>query len=261
MSDKNRPLGIRPPVLSSSAIIRQAEQLAERFLRESELPPEMLSISFDAAYERLIYPEYGIVLEDGYDLGVDVKGSKILGKYDPLENVAYIDASLPEKDPRRSFTCWHEVGGHGVLQGEWLRREIRRVESHFYTTTTEASLNFETTNVLERQANLFAAHAGAPTSLLCLTLLQILDLKRPIRYVGPGSYIFDVRKRRQTFQVESFNDLCRVIGRIIQPRFGYLSIEALSYRIERLPIFSDSNAGRFDLHRTAPTMSAGVGAA
>ena len=91
-----------------------AASAANRLMPAVTVSAEMLSMSFEAIYEQLIYPDYGIVLEDKYDLGYDNDGIKILGKYDSKENVAFIDRSVSEKDPRRSFTCYHEVGGHAV---------------------------------------------------------------------------------------------------------------------------------------------------
>lgn len=78
----------------------------------------LCAISFSSVYDNVVYPQYEIIVEEGCDLGVDDEGQKILGEYDPLSNIAYIDDAISEEsnDPRRTFTLWHEVGGHGVLQ-------------------------------------------------------------------------------------------------------------------------------------------------
>ena len=101
---------------------------------------------------------------EGCNLGHDEQRNKILGRFDVETNTAYIDTSLgPESpDPRRIFTCWHEVGGHGILQGQWLCRELARSHRFRYIITTEDSLDGRTRYELDRQANLFAAHAAAP---------------------------------------------------------------------------------------------------
>ena len=238
-SPNNREIKLRPPPLSNTAIIARAEMLAEQYLRLANAPIELIGISFDAVYEQIIYPNYGIVLEDGYDLGVDEHGEKVLGRYDPIDNVAYIDASLhpSQRDPRRTFTCWHEVGGHALLQGDYLRQQLSQVNTPPFVTTSSTSIDFATTNVLERQANLFASHAAAPRCLLYLALDQTLNLTRPIRYLCPARYTFSVHGRTREYAVESFDHLCRIIASFIQGRFGLLSIEALSYRIAQLPIF------------------------
>ena len=180
MNPTDRRNQINPPPFSNRYIIEQAEDLGEKLIQTLALPPLGLPpaiwhISFDTAYNEIIYPTHGISLIEDADLGYDEQGQKIFGKYDPLENAAYIDVSL-KNDPRRAFTCWHEVGGHGVLQGGWLRRELGRLQRRGCLTTTETSMSFCTMNVMERQANLFAANAAAPTRFLVYALVDLLDL-------------------------------------------------------------------------------------
>jgi hypothetical protein len=225
---------ISPPPFSRQRIVQAAESLTAACLRAVGLSELSLGINFDVAYEQFIYPTYGIILVEDIDLGCDERGEKILGSYDPQRNTAYVDVSLEprRRDPRRVFTCWHEVGGHGVLQGEWLRREMAQLQSAFVVVTTGANLEFDTVNVIEWQANLFAAHAAAPSWLLKHALVETLNLTRPIRYVGPGKYCLSVRGTLLSYDVESLNELCRVVARQVRPQFGGLSIEALSYRIQ-----------------------------
>lgn len=253
----NRPSSnhVRPPKFSNSEIIEKAERLSKQYAMSVEPELALLATSFDAVYENVIYPNYGIELIETEDLGHDDDGQKILGEYCPLTNKAYIDVSLhpKSKDPRRAFTCWHEVGGHGVLQGDWLRKEMRRIGADRRIVTTEDSLDLTTSNILERQANLFASHAGAPTWLLNHAIRETYRITRPIRYCGPRRYCLDVNGHCQYYHVASFNDFCRVIALNIQWRFGWLSIEAMSYRIEASPFVIDETNRSFGLRRTAKT--------
>lgn len=253
MTSYHRQRRINPPPYTRQQIVQFAEELSKRYARSVDPEVALLGISFDAVYEQIIYPEYEIVLVEDQDLGFDDGGEKILGEYDPSSNTAYIDVSLHPsmKDPRRTFTCWHEVGGHGVLQGRWLRNELRRVRDALRVVTTEESLDLATTNALERQANLFAAHAGAPNWLLWYVIEQTYNLTRPIRYIGPGKYCLDVRNHCVYYNVEDFNHLCRIIASHIQFRFGWMSVEALSYRIEQLPLVVDVTKRSFRLQRRA----------
>jgi hypothetical protein len=250
MSSKDRDNYVRTPPFSREYIIREAEALGEEVIGLIDLPDELSLVNFDVAFDEIIYPRYEIVLNESEDLGFDERGEKILGSYEPLSNTAFIDVSL-KNDPRRTFTCWHEVGGHAILQGEWLRQELRRLNQAGQLITTETDLDLATTNILERQANLFAAHAGAPTALLYYALDHLLSPTRPIRYVGPKTYNLMFRGVWQWFKVDSLNHLCRILGKAIQWRFGHLSVEALSYRIQSLPIIQDISRPPFRLHRTA----------
>jgi hypothetical protein len=195
----------------------------------------LIYTSFDRIYEEFIYPEYEIELVENRDLGHDQFGEKILGKYLPQRNTAFIDPDLSHDsdDWRRAFTLWHEVGGHGILQGDWLREQMQIHENFGDVTTTEFSLSNKTVDKLERQANLFAANAGAPLWLVEYTMKRVLRLTRPIRYVGPARYCLDVLNSRRYVQVNSFNHLCQLIGYYIRPTFGGISAECIGYQIAK----------------------------
>ncbi|MCY2986998.1 MAG: hypothetical protein NTY19_03910 [Planctomycetota bacterium] len=243
------------PVFSRRHIVETAERLSRQYALLVEPELALMAVSFDAVYEQVIYPDFGIVLVEDEDLGFDDEGKKILGQYDPWENTAFIDMSLQPttRDPRRTFTCWHEVGGHGILQGDWLRQQLGRNRDDARVVTTEDSIDFATTIALERQANLFASYAGAPTWFLNHAIRETYRGTRPIRYIGPRKYCLDVRGHCQQYDVEDFNDLCRVIALNIQWKFGGMSIEALSYRIESSPFVVDVTRPSFRLQRTAKT--------
>jgi hypothetical protein len=77
-------------------------------------------LHFDDFYEKVIFPRFQIDLYEDEDLGFDDDGRKRLGRYDVLRNAAHLDLVISRDggDPRRIFTCWHEVAGHGALHGE-----------------------------------------------------------------------------------------------------------------------------------------------
>lgn len=243
------------PRFSRQHIVETAECISRQYALQIEPELALMAVSFDGAYEQVIYPDFGIVLVEDQDLGFDDQGKKILGEYDPWENTAFIDVSLhpTTRDPRRTFTCWHEVGGHGILQGDWLRQQLGYTHAGARVVTTADSIDFATTIALEQQANLFASYAGAPTWFLNHAICDTYRPARPIRYVGPGKYCLDVRGHCHHYEVADFNDLCRVIALNIQWKFGGLSIEALSYRIESSPFVMDVTRRTFRLQRTAKT--------
>ena len=260
MSESTRPRKdhhIQPPSLSRHTIIREAEDLTKRFARVFGLKPPLLAINFDLVYEHVIYPEYEICLVEDQDLGHCDDGAKILGIYEPLSNTVYIDETIgpTSGDARRTFTLWHEVGGHGILQGNWLRAELNRLRRSSAIITTEESLDKDTSDTLEQQANLFAAYSAAPTWLLNYAIKTTFDVTRPIRYIGRRKYCLDVRHTTRFYDVENFNELCRIIAHHIKWLFGGLSTEALSYRVERSPLVVDESreftARAFRLRRTA----------
>ena len=75
------------------------------------------------------------------------------------ENTALVDSKLLKaRDPRTAFTQWHETAGHGVLQGDFLRKIAGKYPK---LNMTEKSMNL-IKNAFERQANTFAANVAAP---------------------------------------------------------------------------------------------------
>jgi hypothetical protein len=244
---------IEAPRFSPQWIVQTAEELTRNYVRATNPDPALFTMNFDHVYEHYIYPEYGIVLEEGYELGHDAQGAKILGTFDFETNVAYLDAILgpPNRDPRRIFTCWHEVGGHGILQGSWFRRELARSPRSRYAVTTEWSIDRRTEHTLERQANLFAAHAAAPTWFLRQVLGNTYEATRPVRYTGPGRYCLSVNRTTVFRDANDFDHLCQIVAYYISSRFGGLSLEALGYRLAEIGFVADVSRAGFRLRRVA----------
>ena len=246
---------IEAPPFSDRRIVQTAEELTKKYVRATNPDPVLFSINFDHIYENYIYPEYEIALEEDCNLGRDEHGKKILGRFDVDTNTAYIDASLGpgSRDPRRTFTCWHEVGGHGVLQGQWLRRELSGFQHARSIVTTEESIDGRTHYELDRQANLFAARAAAPTWFLQQVVQETYQPTHPLRYTGPGRYCFNVNRATRYHHADDFGHLCRIAAYYISWRFGGLSHEALGYRLVQIGFITDASRPGLRLNRVAPT--------
>lgn len=186
--------------------------------------------SFDRVHELVIEPTYSVTVEEDCDLG-DTKEGPILGAFDPIANIARIDRRISRgsSDPRRTFVLWHEVAGHGVLQGGWLRNQ--GISNGSNLIDTDLTLSDECRRVLERQANHAAACAAAPIHLVKLAIVHAFrPTNRLLEFKGKAHYGF--RPGRWQPEIESFQDFKRFIAAQIQPHFDSLSVECLSYRVE-----------------------------
>lgn len=221
---------IKPPPFSRSEIVRRATKLSLGYAECVGHNKAMLGFNFDIIFKKFIYPTYGIELIEDRDLSTDEDGEKILGLFQPLSNRVFIDPCLRD-DPRRVFTCWHEVGGHAILQGDWLRQEMKRLGREKGVPTTAPMISPEVENTLEWQANLFAANAAAPLGFVDYQIQKTFDLIRPLRYIGPGKYSFVLAKGTRNRSVEDYSQFCNCIAFYIRQWFGGLSVEALSYQV------------------------------
>lgn len=247
---KQRMDGLRAQKYTKVEIINAADRLTRKYQKAlGDLA--ILGMNFDRFYEHVIYPDYDVQIEENCNLGYDADGSKILGQFEPASNTVYIDSVLAteERDPRRTFTLFHEVAGHGALQGEWIRSEFARLRKGGRLTTTEAMLDPRTTNTLEWQANVFASHAAAPSWLLNHCIRSRLRLSHPIQFLGRGEYSVDVARHTYYYFAETFDDVCRQMAYRIQCFFGGLSVEALSYRIAESGWAVDQTTDAFRLQR------------
>jgi hypothetical protein len=224
---------IDPLRLSRKQIVAIAEQLSRSYAwLHGDFPANYFTIGFDHMYDTLIYPKYGISLEEGDDLG-EHNGEKVLGYYDANANTIALDSILNDKSDlvsaKKVFTSWHELG-HALLHGSWLRAHPGRYADG-RVITVESGILPETVDRFERQANLFASHAAVPQWFLDFVLESTFRLTRPIRYVGPARYWLEVWGCKKICPVSRFQELCVDIAYQIRRRFGGLSIEALSYRV------------------------------
>lgn len=221
---------IKPPPFSRSEIVRRATDLFRGYADCVGNDFAMLGINFDVIFKKYIYPQYEIELIEDCDLGFDEEGEKILGYFQLEFNRVFIDPSL-RGDPRRVFTCWHEVGGHAILQGDWLRQEMKRIGMVHKIVTTAPMLLPDVEDTLERQANLFAAHAAAPMGYVDYRIEKTFRLNQPYRYTGPRRYCFALSSGTKYQEVADFGQLCNWIAFYINRWFGGLSVEALSYQV------------------------------
>src|SRR3972149_6981769 len=84
--------------LSKKRIIKINEQISRSYaLLWEDFPANYFTINFELVYDMLVYPRYGISLEEGDDLGEN-NGEKILGFFDAGTNTIALDQVLNDKD-------------------------------------------------------------------------------------------------------------------------------------------------------------------
>lgn len=258
MSDR-KPLP-QAPLISRKDIIESAELISQKFAKiRGRHPAHLFTINFELIYEDCLYPEYEFDFDDDCDLGCDEDGEQIYGAFEPESNCICVDRSLNNPAEllgrKKTFTIWHEVG-HAILHRGWIlsqarQRGIKRL------TDTELSIEPDVESNLERQANLFAGRAGAPTWFLDYVLSETFSLRtRQLRYTGPGRYGFYVRGFDTQYSISSFAHFCAVAAYHVRDRFGGLSVEALSYRVAESRLVLDlgpkpSKGKPFRFHRSA----------
>lgn len=198
-------------------------------------------LRFRELYERVIWPRYRITIQEDVDLRLACDGNGALGMYIPTDKVALISGSMSERlcDPRRTFTLYHEVCGHGVLQGRLLSIQATGVSASSALVETAETLNPWNRTMLEWQANTMAGMTAAPMWLVNAQIIEQLKPNRPLRYLGPKRYWLGPPGDVRPYEVSSFNHFCRHVASRISHMFDGLSIEALSYRVERSRIVTD----------------------
>ena len=224
-----------PEPMSKRQILEKAHQFWLEYIRE--VGPEYVlnrGVDFDEVYDAVIYPHYEIILVKDEDLGLDDLGDPILGRFIPKENTALVDNKLfKTRDPRTVFTEWHEVTGHGVLQGEFLRKTESNNQKLY---STEKSMNL-IENTFEWQANTFAANIAAPLNFVYCVWVKMFGMWRKMRYTGPGYYNLSLLNGTNLrFYIGSASELARRIAGLMKRYFGGLSIESLSYQVQRAAI-------------------------
>ncbi len=188
---------------------------------------------FDDIYLTVARPDYGVDLVEMQRLGTH-NGAKIFGVYTAGKNVALIDECIgPDSgDPRRIFTLYHEVFGHGVLQGRYIRTQMIDALSAGIVVTA-ASLEAGMERRGEWQANRFGAAVGAPMALVEAAIQLRLGIRQPVVFAGPGTYWIRRDGRDCRFEIIDFDQFCKIIAGAIHDLFGGLSVTAISYRVAK----------------------------
>lgn len=230
-------LKITAPRLTKSSIVGAAARLSKQY--EDIVGREYIArngLHFLDFYEKVLYPRFKIDFYVDCDLGADADGNRLLGRYDVEANAAYLDISMSCElgDPRRIFTCWHEVAGHGALQGAWLQKQLQRTEQFKSIDVTARSISPYAERQLEWQANVFAAHVAAPDWLVRYAVRTIIAPGRKLPFYGPCWYCLSAEGLQDRRYLVDFGELCAWVGRKVSRLFGGLSAEAIGYRVADL---------------------------
>ena len=226
-----------PIPMSMTCVRKKAESLFWDYAREVGVE-YILRVGFDFndAYDAIIYPRYEIELDENTYLDVDNNGDEILGQYLPKENVAIINKTLIDnKDPRRVFTAIHEVVGHGVLHGDYLRKTGRDFPNLF---STEESMKLMD-NTFEEQANTMAANFISPLGLVLALFKKVFGTWDKIRFTGSGRYSLNVNGMDCSVWAESPRQLGQQVAKRLKHYFWGLSMESLTIQVMKVAI--DSN--------------------
>lgn len=236
-----------PEPMSKLQIIERSHQFWLEYVKEVGLQYVLDNgIDFDDVYDAVIYPKYEIHLEKNVNLGVDDSGDQILGQFLPKDNTALVNKTLFDtEDKRKVFTQWHEVAGHGVLQGSWLRKNREKYPNLF---TTQKSMNLIENN-FEMQANTFAVNVAAPMNFVDYIYRLLFGINRKIPYCGPGNYSLNY----QRVYIKSPLDLAWKIAKKMQRFYGGLSAESLAYQVLKVCVHLNGyNQGSFGVSRFVP---------
>lgn len=239
-----------PPKLSKEEIRITAYRLLGQYRDAvSQDFQNLHAIEFFHFYKAVIAPIFGTVIVEDVDLPPTSDGIQRLGTYEIAANRAII--ALPVCDPRRTWTLWHEVVGHGVLHGPYFRHILDEASRGGAIDVTAISISDQSRLEIERQANYLAASVAAPLDLVTYWVRRIFGIRkqdRPIRYTGAQSYTLSVNGKTLPFDISSHHDICRVVASKIRTFFGGMSVESLAYRVAETGLVQNRSASAFQNH-------------
>ncbi len=228
-----------PPVrpMSKESIRGEAHELWVEFVNLVG-PDHVLryGVNFDEMYEALIYPRYEIELDRNQSLGEDDSGVPVLGEFLPVHNAALIDRRLFETNDRRLiFTTIHEVIGHGILHGPFLRKHAKKFPRLLSTVDstgqTKHGFDLRQMNTFEWQANAFAANVVAPRTYIWCLWIKLFGTDRLLTYRGPGEYFLSYMGKPRSFYVNTPYHLAWVIAKKMRYYFWGLSTQCIAYQV------------------------------
>lgn len=236
--------------MSELQLLHKAHEIWLKFVRA--VGPEYIlnhGVDFDELYDSVVYPEYEIELVRNENLGVDDEGTRILGKFLPKDNTALVDKKLFEtEDPRRVFTQCHEVLGHGILHGPFLRKNAHKY-ARLYSTEkavglAQSTFDWKKFNTFEWQANTFAANVITPKNYIWCLCIKLFGMKHKINYIGPTKYCLYFNGKDSFVNVGSPYQLAWQIAKRMKGYFWGLSTESLSYSVLDIAIYTNGYNNR-----------------
>lgn len=246
----NDNLELLAPKLSKADIRAIASPLIDAYeTSQPEAVKKLNGIEFGHFYEAVIKPRYGIEIIEDYELTPSIEGIPRLGTYNIPKNYAVI--ALQRPDPRRDWTLYHEVIGHGLLHGPYFRRKFNELLINTEIDVTEVSISKAAIGELEKQANYLASLISAPLKYVKLHVIRTFGLHvslRPIHFAGPGEYSLEVNGRSIKYDVGSYHDLCVIVAKKIRPYFGGLSFESLAYRVSETGLVANQSQNPYIGH-------------
>jgi hypothetical protein len=226
---------IRP--MSKELIRQEAHLLWVKYVQVVG-PEHVLNhgVDFNELYDALIYPQYEIELVRDQTLGLADDGSQILGEFLPKDNTALVDKSLYETgDHRFVFTVSHEVIGHGVLHGPFLREHAKEyatlLSTERSTGLTASGFDWSQMNTFEWQANAFAAHVIAPRTYVWCLWVKLFGTDRKMGYRGPGCYHLTFKDMSLPVKINSPFQLAWIIAKKMEHYFWGLSTQCIAYQV------------------------------
>lgn len=231
-----------PEPMSEQQICQRAHKLFWDYVREvGESYIMRVGIDFDDVYDSIIYPNYEICLDTSIDLDVDDRGDEILGQFLPEDNTVLISSRLiARNDPRRVFTTLHEVVGHGILHGNFLRKNSKNYPNLY---STEESMKL-IENTFEGQANAMAVNFLSPEGFVLALYRKVFGTWRKINYIGPGRYNLYVNGVDCSVWAASPYQLAWAVAKRIKHYFWGLSTESIMYRVLKVAIERNGHNNR-----------------
>lgn len=190
------------PVLSANDIEKKAEEVIEYFNRDTLISPQETPI---ISFIEEMSQKFDFSYDSSQELGENIHGHKILGKFRFKPRAIFIDKSL-NGDLRHKFVLGHEFG-HLILHRKLLIKKENYTDIDIFDTekdlVTGKKILTTPRDWLEWQANHFASAILMPRSTFLKALINVqksLDIHRNIGQVYLDEQKYSYKDFMQTLE-------------------------------------------------------------
>lgn len=213
------------PSLSANDIEKKAEEVIEFFdpkILHAPCETPLLSFVQETANK------YNVLFDSSQDLGNNLHGHKVVGKFCFKPQAILVDKSITEDDPRQKFILGHEFG-HLVLHRKLLIKKKNYTDINIADTekdlVTGKKILSTPRDWLEWQANRFSNAIITPRATFINALIEVqksLDIHKNVGHI----YLDDQPVNFQDFQqiLEKLKNIYHVSKKNIEVRLNELGL-------------------------------------